>query len=112
MNILMMMIQPSITTQFTVQALQDGQVIKEYNTFEQFCFIVLFYILFTLSMLLPGVYSFAVKPVEASSSIPSLSFTSLSQIELQHQYLPNDIVLSPIAQSIAGSVQVNSMQSL
>ena len=45
MNILMMMIQPSITTQFTVQALQDGQVIKEYNTFEQFCFIVLFYIL-------------------------------------------------------------------
>ena len=56
--------------------------------------------------MLPGVYSFAVKPVEASSSIPSLSFTSLSQIELQHQYLPNDIVLSPIAQSIAASVHV------
>lgn len=60
----------------------------------------------------PGVYDFMVKPVEATANIPALTFTDVKGVKLvdQHQY--DDLVLSPIAQTIAGSVKVNEVRSM
>lgn len=42
----------------------------------------------------------------ATESIPALTFTELKGIELINQNIFDDLVLSPIAQTIAGSVKV------
>lgn len=101
-------IQPSFNTRFTVQAMKNGEVVKEHQTFEQFCFIVRLIGVCQLQ-LNPGVYDFMVKPVEATATIPSLTFTDVKGVELVNQHQYDDLVLSPIAQTIGGSVKVSKV---
>ena len=57
-------------------------------------------------------YDFRVKPVVATESIPALTFTEVKGIELINQNIFDDLILSPIAQTIAGSVKVVLFRSL
>lgn len=97
--------QPSFDTMLVVQAIQDGKVVKEFKTIEQFCFMVCM-VKWVDVQLLPGVYDFKVQPMVATENIPALSFTEVKGVELKDQRHPEDLVLSPIAQTIAGSVKV------